>query len=60
MFGNVMQDYDRASSEDVMTIKETCRQTNTNLSNLPLHYQQSTRPFIIDWCKIYVSHMYSY
>ena len=55
VFGNVIQDYDRASSEDIMTVMETCRPIiNVNLSNLPLRYE-STQQFSIDWCKMNVS-----
>ena len=57
MFGNVIQDYDRASSEEMMSIMESCRQNNADLSNLPLHYQL-TQQFIVDWCKMNVSHAY--
>ena len=52
VFGNVVQDYDRASSENMMTVMETCN--DVNLSNLPLRYEL-TQPFIIDWCKMNVS-----
>ena len=54
VFGNVVQDYDRASTEDIMAVMETCRLSNANLSNLPLRYE-STQQFNIDWCKINVS-----
>ena len=57
MFGNVIQDYDRASSEEMMSIMESCRQSSADLSNLPLHYQ-STQQFIVDWCKMNVSYAY--
>lgn len=54
VFGNVMQDYDRASSEDMMAVMEMCREGgNVDLSNLPLRYQ-STQPFTIDWCRMNV------
>ena len=57
VFGNVAQGYDRASGEDIMTVMETCRSSNVNLSNLPLCYE-STQQFNIDWCKMNVSHPY--
>ena len=57
VFGNVAQDYDRASGEDIRTVMETCQSSNANLSNLPLHYE-STQQFNIDWCKMNVSHPY--
>ena len=54
VFGNVIQDYDRASNEDIRTVMEPCRISNVILSDLPLHYE-STQQFSIDWCKINVS-----
>ena len=54
MFGNVIQDYDRASSEDIRTVMETCRISSVDLSDLPLRYE-STQQFSIDWCKMNVS-----
>lgn len=58
MFGNVIQDYDRASSDDMMTVMETCRVNSADLSNLPLRYE-STQQFNIDWCKMNVSNLAS-
>ena len=57
MFGNVVQDYERASSGDIMNITDSCKQDGAELSNLPLNYQL-IQNFDVDWCKMNVSCSY--
>ena len=54
IFGNVREGYERASSDNITAVMETCSQSDMDLSNLPQLFY-SAQPFDIDWCKMIVS-----
>ncbi|XP_065883643.1 epsilon-sarcoglycan-like [Dysidea avara] len=51
IFGNVREGYERASSDNITAVMETCSQSDMDLSNLPQLFY-SAQPFDIDWCKM--------
>jgi len=54
VFGNVQQGYERAGSENITALMETCRRSEVDLHDLPQLFY-STQPYDIDWCKMVVS-----